>query len=248
MDQELFFNLCREYAAREKLSGGIGTLSEKTIHAVLKDYMDSNPAHQEQPFCGYVADIYDGSAIVEIQTRGFDRLRRKLAPFLNEAPVTIVHPIPDTKWLVMIDRDTGEILSRRRSPKHGSIYSAIPELYKIKSFLKEPNLHFHFIFLDVEEYRLFQGCYKGRRKKSVTQERIPLSFNYEIMIDTKEDYRTFIPDGLPSEFTSKDFAKTARIPLPCAQTALNILTYMNTVTRIGKKGNSIIYQVTKSFP
>lgn len=244
MDQELFFHLCEEYAAREKTSGGIGTLSEKTIHAVLKDYMDSNPLHQEQPFCGYVADIYDGSAVVEIQTRGFDRLRRKLTPFLKEVPVTIVHPIPDTKWLVVADRETGEILSRRKSPLHGSIYSAVTELYKIKPYLKDPNLHLHFIFLDVEEYRLSDVRKKGRGKKSVRQERIPLSLNYEITIDTPDDYRKLLPDGLPAEFTSKDYAKAAHIPLSRAQTALNILTYMETVSRTGKKGNLIIYRDT----
>lgn len=243
MDRQLFLNLCNEYAERGKLPNGIGTLSEKTIHAVLKDYMDSNPFHQEQPFCGYIADIYDGSAVVEIQTRGFDRLRPKLTAFLKEVPVTIVHPVPDTKWLLWIDEETGEVSPRRKSPKKGSIYSVVPELYKIKSYLKNPNLHFHFIFLDLEEYRLLNGWSRDRKRGSTRQERIPVSFNYEVTIDTAEDYRKFLPEKLPAQFTSKDYAKAAHIPLSTAQTALNILTYMETVERTGKKGNLIVYNL-----
>lgn len=242
MDQELFLNLCREYEEHTRLPGGIGTLSEKTIHAVLKDYMDSNPLHQEQPLCGYVADIYDGSAVVEIQTRGFDRLRRKLSAFLAVVPVTVVHPVPDTKWLLWIDEETGEVTSRRKSPRRGSINSVMPELYKLKPFLKEPNLHFHFIFLDLEEYRLLNGWSRDRKRGSTRQDRIPVALTHEVTLDTPADYRQFLPDGLPGEFTSGDYRKAAHISLSCAQTALNVLTYMDTVTRIGKQGNSILYR------
>ena len=71
-------------AAREKIIGkdreraGIGTLSEKTVHAVLKNYYAPDERLHERAVSGCVADIFDGERIVEIQTRSFDKMRTKL--------------------------------------------------------------------------------------------------------------------------------------------------------------------------
>ena len=74
--------------ARDKIVGtvrerqGIGTLSEKTVHAVLKNYYAPDEDMHEIPIEGSVADIYTGTEIMEIQTRSFDRMRDKLRKFL----------------------------------------------------------------------------------------------------------------------------------------------------------------------
>lgn len=246
MDQVLFQNLCREYAEREihneKLPGGIGTLSEKTVHAVLKDYMDSNPSHQEQKFMGYIADIYDGSAVVEIQTRNLNKLRGKLERFLTEVPVTVVFPFPHTKYISWIDADTGEVTERRKSPKTGRYCDVMRELYKIKMFLGEDNLHLHIIFLDVEEYRLKNGYARDGKKGSTRVEQVPKQIADELLLDKPEDYKIFLPEGLPEHFTSKDLKKAAHVTISTAQLTLNILTYMGVVNRIGNKGRSILYE------
>ena len=46
---------------------GIGTLQEKTVHAVLKEYYAPDTDMQEIPIDGYVADIYTGTEIIEIK-------------------------------------------------------------------------------------------------------------------------------------------------------------------------------------
>ena len=72
----------------ERLREGIGTLSEKSVHAVLKNYFAPNADFHEVPIEGYVADIYTGREIIEIQTRQFHRMREKLQAFLPICPVT----------------------------------------------------------------------------------------------------------------------------------------------------------------
>jgi len=69
---------------------GIGTLSEKTVHAILKNYYEPDEDRQEIPIENYVADIYADGEIIEIQTRQFNKLRDKLKAFLPLYPVTIV--------------------------------------------------------------------------------------------------------------------------------------------------------------
>ena len=47
---------------------GIGTLAEKTVHAILKNYYEPREEKQEVPLAGYVADIFTGQEVIEIQT------------------------------------------------------------------------------------------------------------------------------------------------------------------------------------
>ena len=51
--------------------------------------------------------------------------------------------------------------------------------------------------------------------------------------------------GLIDNFTSTDFARKTKITRQRAATALNVLTYMSVVERIGKEKNSYIYQIKK---
>lgn len=224
---------------------GIGTLSEKTVHAVLKNYYAPDTDMHEIPVEGFVADIYTGSEIIEIQTRSFDAMRRKLSAFLPMYEVTIVYPIPHIKWLSWIDETSGETSPKRKSPKRGNPYQAFVELYRIRPFLSDKNLHFRFDLIDMEEYRLLNGWSRDKKRGSDRYDRIPLKFVQEVRIDRKEDYLKFVPFDLPEPFTAKEFATSAKIRPELARTVLLILTDLGTVTRIGKKGNSYLYQVNE---
>ena len=220
---------------------GIGTLSEKTVHAILKLYYAPDTDMHEIPIENYVADIYTGKEIIEIQTGQFNRMRDKLKAFLPICPVTLVYPIPRQKWLIWIDEESGELSEPRKSPLTGNAYMAFRELYKIKMFLNDENLHLKFVLLDMKEYRLLNGWSRDRKKGSCRYDRIPSGLAEEISIDSPKDYMRFIPYEL-EEFTSDQFAKAAHIKRPLAQTALNILTHVGCVERIGKQGNSILYR------
>lgn len=225
---------------------GIGTLSEKTVHAVLKNYYAPDTDMHEIPIANFVADIYTGSEIIEIQTRSFNNMRRKLAAFLPEYPVTIVYPIPHVKWLLWIDEETGETSPKRKSPKKGNPYQAFIELYKIRPFLTNENLKFRFDLIDMEEYRLLNGWSQDKKKGSDRFDRIPLAFVEEVCVDCREDYMQFVPFDVPEKFTAKDFARCAKIPVRLAQTVLLILTDLGIVERIGKEGRSYLYQIQEN--
>lgn len=234
--------------AKEKIIGklhndkGIGTLSEKTVHAILKNYYEPDENNHEVALDGYVADIYNQNGVVEIQTRSFNKMREKLSVFLNLYPVTIVYPIPYTKWIYWIDETTGESSKKRKSPKTGSEYEAFYELYKIKAYLNNPNLRIRLVLIDIEEYKLLNGWSYDKKRGARRYDRIPISIRKEVIISQPEDYIQFIPYDLQDGFTSKEFAKTAHIPLKTAGLVLNILNYVGAVKRVGKKGNSYIYE------
>lgn len=230
---------------RERL--GIGTLQEKTVHAVLKNYYAPDEDMHEIPVNGYVADIYGNGQIIEIQNGNFYKMRSKLEAFLNEYTVTVVYPIPHTKWLIWIDEESGELSSRRKSPVTGNAYQAFAELYWIKNYLQRDNLQFRFPLVDMEEYRLLNGWSKDRKKGSSRYDRIPVALFDEVVIERREDYLQFLPFELPERFTSKDLMKTARIPARTASLVLNILTYLNVTAQIGKEGRLYLYRISEEL-
>ena len=118
-DKKAFEEAKRKIIGIDRQRLGIGTLSEKTVHAILKNYYEPDEDRQEIPIENYVADIFAGGEIIEIQTRQFDKLRGKLSAFLPLYPVTIVYPIPREKWLIWIDQETGELSGKRKSPLKG---------------------------------------------------------------------------------------------------------------------------------
>ena len=45
-DQKLFADACQKIVAKERETNGIGTLKEKTMHAVLKNFYEPDISHQ----------------------------------------------------------------------------------------------------------------------------------------------------------------------------------------------------------
>lgn len=221
---------------------GIGTLGEKTLHAVLKHYFEPDEAFHEIKVGPYFADIMNSEGIIEIQTRQWGKLREKLKAFLPENRVTLVYPVAYIKWLLWISEETGEISKRRLSPKKGSAYDIFFELYRIKNFLKNKNLRLCIAYLDIEEYRLLNGWSTDGKKGSWRHDRIPKALQKEIYINSIEDYSHLIPETLQPQFTSKNFAKASGLSVSNAQTALNILHYVDAVERVSKKGNMFVYE------
>ena len=242
MNPQAFHDACEFVAGQDPVKAGIGTLSEKTLHAVLKHYFASSTDEHEIKIGRYVADIVGENGIIEIQTQCFDKLRNKLTEFLDCARVTVVYPIAQTKWLCWIDRETGHVTQKRKSPKTGTAFDAFFELYKIKQMLKHPNLTICLVLLELEEYRYLDGWSKDKKKGSSRCERMPVKLVDEIYLHSTKDYSGLIPKSLPMPFTTKDFAKAAKIRLRAAQVSLNILHDMGVVERVGKQGNAYLYE------
>lgn len=241
MDQERFLNAIYEITKEPRDDKSIGTLAEKTLHAVLKRYFEPDASFTEVKVGKYVADIMHDGKITEIQTGSFNRLRDKLTEFLKGSKVTVVYPVAKVKYLCWIDPDTGEMSSKRRSPKTGRVYDIFRELYKIKLFLQDPNLNLCIILLELTEYRTLNGWSKDRKKGSTRFERIPSNILDEVYINNLYDYRKLLPDDLLVEFTVNEFAKRAGLSKASAGLAVNVLAYIGAIRRTGKRGRAYTY-------
>lgn len=244
MDQSRFQAACTLVEDGLRRQKGIGTLGEKTLHAVLKAYYEPDAESHEIQIGRYVADIVGEHGIIEIQTRAFDKLRAKLEAFLSVAQVTVVYPVAAVKWLIWADPVTGEKSSPRKSPRRGTVQDVFPELYKIRPLLKHPNLTIRVVLLEIREYRWRNGWSADGKKGSTRCDRVPSALLQEMILETPEAYRQTLPEGLPTPFTAREYQQAAKIRLPQARTALLLLHELGVVERIGKRGNAYLYRTT----
>ena len=245
MDKTAFYNACNKIVGADRQRKGIGTLGEKTLHAVLKNYYEPHEENHEIKVGRFVADIVGEQGVIEIQTRSFGSLLEKLDNFLEFCEVTVVYPLPALKYVSWLDMETGELSPKHKSPKKCRIYDAFKEIIRIKYALDNPRFHLVLCFLEVDEIRFLNGWSENKKRGSSRCDRIPKDIIEEVRFDCVQDYKHFIPDGLPEEFTSAHYAKACKINKQLASNGLNILNYLGLVERVGKKGNSFIYKVVE---
>ena len=240
-DKQRFSEACRALCGAVPSRSRIGVLSEKTLHFVIKRFIEPNKTLQEVKVGNYYADIKNDDGIFEVQTRSFNKLRAKLTSYLETERVTIVYPIPAVKRLVWIDAQTGELTAPRKSPKRGSYFDAFPELYKLDMLIANESLCLLLLMVDMDEYRYLNGWSANGKKGSTRHERYPIALNDSLLLVTKEDYEGLLPSDLCSPFTSKEFASAAKIRLKIAQTVLTVLLKRGAVQCVGKKGRLKLY-------
>ena len=244
MDTKRFDKAIATIITRQHENHGIGTLGEKTVHAVVKLYMEPDEDFHETPIDSYVADIFRDDRVTEIQTGNFQALRGKLADFLPQFEVTVVHPIPATKTLRWVDPDTGEVVEKRKSGKHGTPQMVFPELYKIRQFLKDPHLTIVILMIDMEEIKLLDGYGHNRKNHATKYDRLPLRLVEELTLSCPEDYRMLVPLEL-EQFTSAEYAKAVRLPKHLGANAMQILYEMGVVERVGRDKRGYLYEVVE---
>lgn len=221
---------------------GIGSYQEKSVHAVLKHYFSLEEECQEVKIGQYVADVLKDGEIFEIQSKSFYVMKDKLTAFLKEYDVTIVHPVLLEKTVRWIDPETGEVNEAKKSPRKGSIYSVLQELYSIKEFLKKKNLHVLLVFLEVEEYRLLDGYGKDRKKRATKTDKVPTKYVGEFLLDHKRDYKKFLPEETPKQFTTKDIKELSKCTTEEAGILCHLLSFLGVVKEIGKQGRYKLYE------
>lgn len=244
---EIFEQVRNQVLQKRPAGYGIGTLGEKCLHAVLKTCYQPDERLHERKIGRMTADaiLSDGS-ILEIQTGSFAPLLKKLPILLSCGPVHLAAPVIRKKWLCWIDPETGEVVSKRRSPKQYAPIDLSRELLRIRTFLSHPGLTVHFPILEGEEYRLLNGWGNGGKRGSARYERIPLALLEEWVMETPTEYSALFPQNLPTEFTVKQLEKSARISSRCAYSAAGVFRELGLVEIAGKQGRAVLYRRTDS--
>ncbi len=238
----IFNNKISEYDASSDRRS-IGTLGERCLHSIIKNYYEPDPDKQEVKVCGFVADILNGDRIIEIQTNNFHSLARKLEEYLKFYKVTVVYPVSHVKHIVWIDPDTGEIVKRNKSPKLGTGREFLYEASKIRKYLTNDNLNFEILLIDMDEYRLLNGWDKKKKRGSIRCDRKPLYLHRIISIESKYDLNKILPPDFPDgEFKFADFEKLMKMKNRTARYSLNTLIEYGAVEVVSKEKRAKLYR------
>jgi hypothetical protein len=221
----------------------VGTLGEKPLHAALKRWYAEADDRIEEPVDGFVIDLVRDGLLIEIQTRGFSSMKRKLASLLEGHAVRVVHPIAVEKWILKLD-ERGEVTSRRKSPKRGAAVDLFGELVSFPRLIGHENLTLEVLLIREEEVRRFDAKKRWRRKGWVTEERRLLEVVDRLLIDSPETLASLLPSELPLEFTTAHLAGALRRRRRLAQQMAYCLQRVGVIEKVGKDGNAILYSRT----
>ena len=225
---------------QENMAGGVGTLSEKMLHRVLKYCYDRDTKNHEVEVLGSIADIKNERGIIEIQTRAFANLVPKLAKFLPHYNVNVVYPIVTDKIIRYVNKEDGSISDPKKSPRHLSAYDAAMELRAISRFIGDGNLTVTLLFMRAEEYRLLDGWDKTKKKGATKLERLPTEIVGEMILKRKEDYLALLPQELPEQFSAAEYASLIKRSSRAAYHPLRLLFDLGLLTREAQ-GRAYIY-------
>jgi hypothetical protein len=232
------------------------------LHAQLKQ-LYSEPGDQfEYALDGYVIDIarpmgegadptpadgtspeVDGTSThrcIEIQTRHLAAMKPKLQVLLAQRPVHVVVPIAQKCTIARMDAG-GAILSRRRSPKHGSIFHIFPELVSLPALVHHPHFTLEVLLIHEEQIWRDDGQGSWRRRRWSIYDRRLLSPIRATHFTTAADFAALLPPGLPDHFDCRTLAVAIAQPHHLAQKMAYCLRHMGVLEVVGKQGNSLLY-------
>lgn len=219
---------------------GIGTLSERSLHAAIKEWYAQPGDVLEARVEGSVIDLVRDDLLVEIQTRQVGKLKRKLEKLLDAHSVRVVHPIARERWIVKIDPD-GVIVGRRKSPGRGRIEHIFRELVSIPYLVAHPNFELEVLFTREEEIRRDDGQGSWRRKGWSIVDRRLVEVLDRHLFETPADFLALLPADLPQPFTNRQLAEVLHQGLPVAQKMTYCLTRMGALRMVGKQGKANLF-------
>jgi hypothetical protein len=229
------------------VTGAIGTLNEKPLHAALKAWVALPGDRFEVSVDGFIADIVRGDLLIEIQTRHLVALKRKLHRLVEVHPLRLVYPIAAEKWIVRVGED-GETIGRRRSPRRGAVEHVFAELVSFPGLLGHPNFTLEVLLIREEEIRRRDetgGRRNWRRRGWATQERRLLEVISSHVLSGPADAAAFLPAALPRPFTTRELATASGLPMWLSQKMAYSLHRMGVLSVVGKRGRSTLFELSR---
>ncbi|MCK5593349.1 hypothetical protein KAI31_04555, partial [Candidatus Bathyarchaeota archaeon] len=138
-------------------------MNEHSLHSEIKEWYAVPGDRIEVKIDDFIIDIARGTLLIEIQTRNFSAIKRKLSNLVENHQVRLVHPIPERKWIVRVT-ETGKIVGRRKSPRKGRLVDLFYELVSISDLIGNKNFSLEVLMIEEEEIRCNNGKGSWRRK------------------------------------------------------------------------------------
>ncbi|MFX1453941.1 MAG: hypothetical protein ACFFDB_01065 [Promethearchaeota archaeon] len=223
------------------ISTNIGTLHESSLHAALKMWYKEAEDKCEVRVESFIIDIVRDDLLIEIQTKNFSVIKRKLEKLVNKYNILLVHPIVRDKWIINVDLLSNMTISRRLSPRHDSYEAIFKELVRIPELILNPNFSIELPLVQIEEYRKNDGKGSRKRKGWSIYDQTLVNVLEKKTFSTPIDFLMLKPANLNTPFTNAELANSLNKPLRLAQMMSYCLRKMGILKVVGKQGNAYLY-------
>jgi len=228
--------------AEEASAPAIGLLNQRSLHAAIREWYARPGDRFEQEVDGFVVDIVRGDLLIEIQTANLAAISRKLMALSAAHKVLLVYPIAAEKHIVRVTRKRRKELSRRRSPKRGTLTDLFDELVRAARLPQQQGFALEVLMTREEEIRCDDGKGSWRRKGvSITDRRL-VEVVDRIAFSNRWDFLRFVPEGLEQPFTNKTLAQAAGVRVDVARKITYSLKKMGVIAEVGKRGNALLFE------
>jgi hypothetical protein len=218
-------------------------MQETKLHSALKRLFIDQGGIEEVSVDGYWIDVVQDDLLIEIQTRNFSAIRRKVFNLVERHPVRLVHPIASEKWIVRMPSDENIKPIRRKSPRRGRVEFVFDELVRIPDLLAHPNFSLEVLLIREEEIRLADGKGSWRRNGVSIIDRRLLEIVDRKLFTNPSDLQQFIPPDLEMPFTNRMLAEHLRIYPRLAARMTYCLRSMQILRVDGKLNKSFLYSL-----
>lgn len=213
---------------------------ETTLHRQLKTLYGIDDAEREVRLGKYRIDAVVDDLLIEVQVASLAAIRRKIADLVQKHRVLVVKPVVVRSYIVRQSL-IGSILGSRYSPKTHHACELFDEFVHFAKTFPHPNLSVEFLFIEQEEHRIPRRGRWRRCNYKLTDRKLR-SVIERHRVQSPQDLLRYLPDDLPSSFTTAELAKAAGIPRWLAQKMAYVLRNTGAVEVVGKQKNSIVYQ------
>lgn len=224
------------------------TYQESDLHSALKmAYVTTDLDRVEYSVDDYVIDVVHpdeirGDELIEIQTGNFSHIKKKFAALLPHYRMRLVYPIAIQRWLVNLNADGTQQVSRRKSPKKGRVEQVFSQLIYLRDVVNHQNFSLDVALIHDEEIRLDDGKGSWRRKgRSISNRRL-LSILEIQHFEHVSEFSYLLPADLPEQFTTLDLRKALKINARLAGKMVYCLTHFDVIERTGKQGRAYLYR------
>jgi hypothetical protein len=218
-------------------------MNEYSLHSAIKNWYSLPGDKLEVRVDDFVIDIVRETLLIEIQTKNFSAIKKKLTKLLENHEVRLVYPIPKQKWIVHVT-ESGEIVRRRKSPKNGRLFDLFYELVRTPNLIKGENFSLEVLMIEEEEVRCNDGKGSWRRRGASIKDRKLMNVNSKTLFKNEKDFLRFLPSDLVKPFTNRKLAKLNGVSINLARKITYCLRKMDAITTVGKKGKELIFEVS----
>lgn len=217
---------------------------ETSLHRQLKSHYARPGARIEERVGRFRIDVVYRGELIEIQHSSLSAFRDKIAALLTEHRVRIVKPIVASKYLLKQKCKGGELVSRRRSPKQGTLLDIFDELVHFTRVYPHPRLTLEVVLIDIEELR-FPG--HGRRRRwgkndhEVEDQRLVEVLSVT-RFRTAADLCRLLPPKLPKPFHTGHIAAGLGVERWIAQRMAYCLRKIGAIETVGKERGAWLYK------